>query len=57
MPVIPAMLAQVATPVIMGQRVIVVTAEQAAMAEAEAHLEPFRAALAVTPAVVQVTLL
>lgn len=55
--VIPATLAQVATPVITGQRVIVVTAERAATAEAEAQVEPFRAALAVTPAVIRVTLL
>ena len=54
--VTPAMLAQVATPVITAQRVIVVTAEQAATAEAEAQVGAFRAALAVTPAVAQVTL-
>ena len=46
-----------ATPETMGQQVIVVTAERAATAEAEAQAGAFRAALAVTPAVVQVTLL
>jgi hypothetical protein len=55
--VIPATLAEVATPETMGRQVIVVTAERAATAEAEAQAGPFRAALAVTPAVVQVTLL
>ena len=55
--VIPATLAEVATPETMGQQVIVVTAERAATAEAEARAGAFRAALAVTPAVVQVTLL
>jgi len=55
--VIPATLAEVATPETMGQQVIVVTAERAATAEAEAQAGAFRAALAVTPAVVQVTLL
>ena len=57
MPAIPATLAQVVTPETMGQQVIVVTAERAATAEAEAQAEAFRAALAVTPAVAQVTLL
>ena len=55
--VIPATLAQVATPETMGQQVIVVTAERAATAEAEAQVGAFRAALAVTPAVVRVALL
>lgn len=54
--VIPATLAQVATPETMGQQVIVVTVEQVATAEAEAQVGPFRAALAVTPAAAQVTL-
>jgi len=55
--VIPATLAQVATPETMGQQAMRVAAERAATAEAEAQAGPFRAALAVTPAVPQVALL
>jgi ribosomal protein L9 len=55
--VIPATLAEVATPETMGQQAMRVTAERAATAEAEARAGAFRAVLAVTPAVVQVTLL
>ena len=59
MPVIPATLAEVATPETMGQQVIVVTAERAATAEAEAQAgaAASAAALPVTPAVMQVALL
>ena len=57
--VIPATLAQVATPETMGQQVIVVAAERAATAEAEPEVRVTaeRAAMPVTPAVVQVNLL
>ena len=55
--VIPATLAEVATPETMGQQAMRVAAERAATAEVEAQAGPFRAALAVTPAVTRVTLL